>query len=39
VEQFDRETGEWKQLATKDGAYGFDLRAAGGELVRVTGRK
>ncbi|MCE9555109.1 MAG: hypothetical protein K8T91_17300 [Planctomycetes bacterium] len=39
VELFDRENGGWKELAKKDGAYGFDLRTAGGDLVRVTGRK
>ncbi len=38
VELFDREKGGWKIITPKDGAYGFELRSAGGDLVRVTGR-
>jgi len=38
VESFNRQTGQWETMAKKDGAYAFPLRAAGGELLRVTGR-
>lgn len=39
AEIFDRETGKWKELKKIDNKLSFDLRAAGGELVRVKGRK
>lgn len=38
VELFDRSAGQWKRLDLKDGRCSFDLREAGGELLRVTGR-
>ena len=39
LELFDRKTGEWTALAEKDGAFSFELAAAGGELLRVRGGK
>lgn len=39
VELFDRSTSQWRALHAKDGKYGFELRPAGGELVRVSGRE
>jgi hypothetical protein len=39
VERFDRKTGAWGVLEKKDNKVLFDLRAAGGELLRVKGRK
>jgi hypothetical protein len=39
VEIFDRKNGQWKALEQKDGSVRFDLGAAGGELLRVQGRK
>ena len=40
VEILNRTTGAWDKMeAGKDSLYTFDLRAAGGELLRVTGRK
>ncbi len=38
VEIFDRERGEWRKLKPSGGTVTFDLRAAGGELLRVKGR-
>jgi hypothetical protein len=39
VERFDRATRSWRELPKQDGSYAFDLPAAGGELVRVSGRQ
>lgn len=38
VELFDRKTGEWTARQPQDGVYAFPLAAAGGELLRITGR-
>ncbi len=39
AEIFDRETGKWKELKKADHKISLDLRTAGGELIRVKGRK
>lgn len=38
VELFDRTTGKWAAMDATNGVYTFPLPAAGGELLRVTGR-
>lgn len=38
VEMFDRVNGGWKAVEKTAKGYAFDLREAGGELLRVTGR-
>jgi len=39
AELFDRKTGKWKELELKGGVIAFVLQPAGGELLRVSGRK
>jgi hypothetical protein len=39
VEIFDRKTGKWGQLEKTDNSVSLPLGAAGGELIRVKGRK
>ena len=39
AELFDRGTGEWRKLEASSGSVTFDLRTAGGELLRVKGRR
>ena len=36
VELFDRKTGQWNAVKLRKGAFDLDLRAAGGELLRMT---
>jgi hypothetical protein len=38
LELFDRESGRWRELVAEHGVITFPLRAAGCELLRVTGR-
>jgi len=39
VELLDRKTGKWRRLESKDAAVSFPLGAAGGELLRIKGRR
>lgn len=38
VEIFDRKNKQWQRLDARDGKYTFELKPAGGELLRVRGR-
>jgi len=39
VELFNRQTGKWDPIKKTGGGYAFPLRTAGGELLRVKGRR
>ena len=39
IQLFSRKTGEWESLTPQEGICFFDLGPAGGDLIKIAGRK